>query len=255
MYLLIQPTYFASMVRATIDIFKWEGYMPDGRSGNYNGLVQGGTNADNVLADAYVKKVPGVNWTEAYQALLKDAEVAPYNSYNPTDLTGGIQQGRGALEDWKTLGFIAVDQNSRSVSRTIEYSLNDYSVMVLAKDLAPDDAPKYMNRSAQWQNLWAHDLEHKSFKGFLAPKFSNGNFNLTGYSPGVCGGCEWSSITYEATPWEYGFTVPHDMETLIQFCGGDAEFERRLDYIFVPNSSEQNLGANGAGITTIMNIG
>lgn len=45
------------------------------------------------------------------------------------------------------------------------------------------------------------------------------------------------------------------METLIQFMGGEDEFERRLDYIFMPNTGEQNLGANGAGITTIMNIG
>ncbi|KAK3066608.1 hypothetical protein LTR53_016980 [Teratosphaeriaceae sp. CCFEE 6253] len=45
------------------------------------------------------------------------------------------------------------------------------------------------------------------------------------------------------------------MQTLIQFMGGPTEFERRLDYIFQPNTSEQNLGANGAAITTLMNIG
>lgn len=56
-------------------------------------------------------------------------------------------------------------------------------------------------------------------------------------------------------PVEYGFTIPHDMETLIQFMGGPEEFERRLDYIFVANTSETTLGANGAGINTIMNIG
>lgn len=54
---------------------------------------------------------------------------------------------------------------------------------------------------------------------------------------------------------EYSFTVPHDMETLIQFMGGKDEFERRLDYMFMANTSEQDLGANGASITTIMNIG
>lgn len=37
--------------------------------------------------------------------------------------------------------------------------------------------------------------------------------------------------------------------------GGPTAFESRLDYIFQPNTSQQNLGANGAGITTIMNIG
>lgn len=65
MYHLIQPAYYESMIRSLIDIWKYEGFMPDGRSGNYNGLVQGGSNADNVLADAYVKGLRGgINWTE-----------------------------------------------------------------------------------------------------------------------------------------------------------------------------------------------
>lgn len=45
------------------------------------------------------------------------------------------------------------------------------------------------------------------------------------------------------------------MQTLITFMGGPDEFERRLDYIFQPNTSEQDLGANGAAINTLMNIG
>ncbi|PKX91959.1 glycosyl hydrolase 92 [Aspergillus novofumigatus IBT 16806] len=45
------------------------------------------------------------------------------------------------------------------------------------------------------------------------------------------------------------------METLIDFMGGPATFEARLDTMFKPNLSVQNLGANGAGITTLMNIG
>ncbi|KAJ5816504.1 hypothetical protein N7447_008737 [Penicillium robsamsonii] len=41
------------------------GYMPEGRSGNWNGLVQGGSDADKVLAYAYVKGLRGpINWTE-----------------------------------------------------------------------------------------------------------------------------------------------------------------------------------------------
>lgn len=65
------------MIRSLIDIWRWEGYMPDGRSGNYNGLVQGGSDADNVLADAYVKGLGRnndtfagtINWTAGYQAV------------------------------------------------------------------------------------------------------------------------------------------------------------------------------------------
>jgi len=54
---------------------------------------------------------------------------------------------------------------------------------------------------------------------------------------------------------EYSFTIPHDMQTLIEFMGGPEAFESRLDYIFQPGTAQQDLGANGAGITTIMNIG
>lgn len=45
------------------------------------------------------------------------------------------------------------------------------------------------------------------------------------------------------------------MQTLIEFMGGPDAFESRLDYIFQPNTSQQDLGANGAGISSIMNIG
>lgn len=55
--------------------------MPDARSSNYNGRSQGGSNADNVLADAYVKGVRGkVNWQDGYAAMRTDAEVVPPNS-------------------------------------------------------------------------------------------------------------------------------------------------------------------------------
>ena len=57
------------------------------------------------------------------------------------------------------------------------------------------------------------------------------------------------------TSTEYSFTIPHDMQTLIDFMGGPTAFESRLDYIFQPGTSQQNLGANGAGISSIMNIG
>lgn len=155
MYHLIQPKYYQSMIRSIIDIWKYEGFMPDGRSGNYNGLVQGGSNADNVLADAYVKGLPNINWTEGYQAMKKDAEVVPFNTFNQIDPTNGIQQGRGALQDWLDLGYVAFDRNTRCISRTVEYSLNDFSLAQVAKGEAPGDVQKYLNRSANWQNIWS----------------------------------------------------------------------------------------------------
>ena len=163
-----------------------------------------GTNADNVLADAFVKDLPGVNWTDAYQAMLKNAEVPPYNQYNAMDLSGDIQQGRGALGDWKNLGYIAADHHTRSVSRTMEYAQNDYALTVLSRGLITGDYAKYLRRAAQWQNIWNIDAEYNSFTGFIAPRMRDGTWrdNPYYYSPAVCDDlCGWTDIAYEATPF------------------------------------------------------
>ncbi|KAI2642292.1 glycoside hydrolase family 92 protein [Xylaria nigripes] len=252
---LIQPKAYEGQIRSLIDIWRHEGYMPDTRSGNSNGITQGGSNADNVLADAYVKGLRGgINWTAGYQAMVKDAEVTPPNTFAMNDPIASVKEGRGALDDWKKLGYVSTD-NTRCISRTVEYSLNDYALSVVAAGEAPQDVKKYVQRAAGWQRIWNHDIESVGFKGFPTPRNSNGTWDDDGYNPAKCGDCSWSSITYEGTPWEYAFTVPHDMKQMIQMMGGVKDFETRLDYIFLPNTSQVNLGANAAGVTSLMNIG
>lgn len=110
--------------------------------------VQGGSNADNVLADAFVKGLEyGINWTDAYAAMKTDAEVVPYNTFDTEDPTQSTKEGRGALRDWLDYGFVTPNYG-RSVSKTVEYALNDFALSQVAKDLAPDDYPKYLQRSA-----------------------------------------------------------------------------------------------------------
>jgi putative alpha-1,2-mannosidase len=44
------------------------------------GFTQGGSNADVVIADAYLKNISaGVDWNLAYEAVVSDAEVEPLN--------------------------------------------------------------------------------------------------------------------------------------------------------------------------------
>lgn len=84
------------------------------------GLTQGGSNADVVIVDSYIKKLKGVNWDDAYAAIIKDAEVQPPN----WDI-----EGRGGLKSWKSLGYIPYHDDdkggmqTRSVSRTAEVSV------------------------------------------------------------------------------------------------------------------------------------
>lgn len=196
--LLINPNLATDVVNTLISVWRHERFMPDGRSSNYNGRVQGGSNADNILADAYVKglgKDGSINWTAGYQAVLTDAEVTPYNNFDPEDLSGSTKEGRGALPDWLEYGFVTPNY-SRAISRTVEYALNDFSVSQIAQGEAPQDMQKYLNRSAGWQKIWSQ-YSSFNFTGFLAPTYANGTI-LQGYSPQTCGDCEWTAISYEA---------------------------------------------------------
>ncbi|MEP6636012.1 MAG: glycoside hydrolase domain-containing protein [Acidobacteriota bacterium] len=73
--LLIQPERHRDMVRSLVDTYVHTGWMPDSRIAGANGMTQGGSNADVVVADAIMKNVAGIDYRKAYEALVKNAEV------------------------------------------------------------------------------------------------------------------------------------------------------------------------------------
>lgn len=69
----------------------------------FTGFTQGGSNADIVLADSYLKNITdGVDWETAYEAVVSDAEDEPLN---------WSVEGRGGLASWKKLSYIPTDDN------------------------------------------------------------------------------------------------------------------------------------------------
>ena len=70
---LIAPERQRDLVRSLIDIYRHTGYMPDARSGNDNGRTQGGSNANVVVADAFVKGLKGIDYETAFAAMVHDA--------------------------------------------------------------------------------------------------------------------------------------------------------------------------------------
>lgn len=238
---LIDPKREADIVRSLVNIYKRDGYMPDARSGNSNGRTQGGSNAEIVIADAFVKGLKGIDYELALEAMLKDATVPP----------GGNEEaeGRGGLIPYLELGYIphGID---RAGNRTVEYSYCDYAIALVAKGLGKEDLyQRYLKQSENWKNLWRGDYEHEGAKGFIMPRDREGNwldsipfghstrmqpkfkytpvtFEGPWYTPW------WSMFFYEASSWEYSLSIPHDVPGLIEKCGGAADFEKRLDIFF-----------------------
>ncbi|KAG0639705.1 glycosyl hydrolase family 92-domain-containing protein [Tuber brumale] len=237
---IIQPGRYEEYIRSTIDIWRHDGYTPDGRSSNFNGRVQGGSNADNVLADAYVKGVRGrINWEDGFKAMVKNAEITPENNNDQMAPDSSTKEGRGALPDWLERGYITT-KYSRSVSRASEYALNDFALSQVAKGLGKTaEYDKYLMRSRNWRNQWDNNSMAfgGEFTGFLSPRDINGNFPTPPQDPLSCGGCYWRDAYYQALPFEYSFGAHHDMETLIKYMGGEGKFVARLEKMFEPGQS------------------
>ena len=215
--------------------------MPDARSGDCNGRTQGGSNAEVVIADAFVKGLKGIDYNLALQAMLKDAEVDPGADHE--------KHGRGGLKEYTELGYIPYGID-RAGNRTIEYAYNDYCIALVAKGLGRSDIyEQYLKQSQNWKNLWRSDYEWDGVKGYIMPKDAQGRWldsvpwghskvyhpqipytPITKVAPWYLPW--WSTFFYEALSAEYSLSIPHDVPGLIEACGGAETFRKRLDMFF-----------------------
>ncbi|KAK8021063.1 glycoside hydrolase family 92 protein [Apiospora arundinis] len=242
---LVDPHSQTLMIRSLIDIYRHEGFLPDCRMSLSKGFTQGGSNADIVLADSFLKNISqGIDWNVGYEALVKDAEVEP---------AVWDVEGRGGLRSWKELGYIPADDFdtdgsglfTRSISRTVEYAYDDFCIAEVAQALGKQaDYEKYLERSGNWYNLWnqkqtsAINGTDTGFKGFLQPRYLNQSWGFQ--DPIFCSpllnftSCylnQDGGETYEGSAWMYTFFAPHNMAKLVVTLGGPGAFVRRLDYL------------------------
>ncbi len=179
---------------------------------------QGGDNVDNVIADAYVKNVKGINWEQAYEVVNFQAEKMRTNAYLIND--------RGWIP-FRTYEY-AFD-----CSRTMEFAYNDFCAAQMAKGLGKQaDYERYLNRSGKWTTLWNDDLESLGYSGFINPKKMNGSWAIydaakdrVDHSPG-----SFDRSFYEGTSWVYSYNTPHDMGKLIELMGGKEKYIERLQF-------------------------
>lgn len=149
--------------------------------------------------------------------------------------------GRGYYQD---LGYVPADKIWESVSRTQEYAYDDWAMAVLADAAgAKDDAERLRKRSRNYRNV----LDPKI--GFARPKFLNGQW-WTPYDPVQLGHAPDKYRDYtETNGWQATFLNQHDVYGLIDWFGGDAAFEKKLDDLFTaPSTLPKNAPPDISGL-------
>ena len=234
---LLHPKRVTAILQALLDIQDHDHFFVDGRSGNFAGRTQGGSDAEMMFTDAFVKRLPGLDWARVYRAMVHDAD---------TESSDPIRYGRGDMDEWKRLGYLSIEHSDpaggpdRPGSRSMEYAANDYAVALLAKGLGHEaDAKTFMTRAENWKKLWDADaVDHTELgdvRGFIWVRHDDGRWKEN-FNPHLVG-TWYQDNFYEATTWTYSLYVPQDVRSLIQIAGGASGFKRRLDLFFAPGAA------------------
>ncbi|MBS1815231.1 MAG: GH92 family glycosyl hydrolase [Acidobacteria bacterium] len=169
-----------------------------------------GYHAASVMAEACVKKVPGIDWQRAYRAMRKR----------------NMDDDYMGLPIYRRVGFIPADREKESVGKVIEYMYCDWATSQVAEHVgAHVDAKIQRKRSQSYKKLFDAKTQ------FIRARLTNGdwtpNFDpkATGYSPAWRDYCE-------SNAWQSTFGVQHDVKGYMHLFGGREAFARRLDALF-----------------------
>ncbi|WP_422106141.1 GH92 family glycosyl hydrolase [Winogradskyella sp.] len=189
-------------------------------SGCYTGCMIG-YHAVPVIADAYLKGINDYDTEKAFEAMKHSAT---------RDHLG--------LESYKQFGFIPVEDESESVSKTLEYAYDDWTIAQMAKAMEKDDDYKIYSERAQY------------YKNSFDPEtqFMRGRFRNTWFAP--FDPYEVNFNYTEANSWQYSYYVPQDISGFIELLGGKDKLEAHLDQLFTAEA--ETSGRNQADITGLI---
>jgi predicted alpha-1,2-mannosidase len=182
-----------------------------------------GYHAVPVIADGYLKGVKGFDAMRAYEAIKTTAMNPDYDS----------------VMTYAKLGWVPFDLENESVSKTLEYAFDDFSIAQMAKALGKkDDYEYFMKRAGSFKNVYDPSV------GFMRGKDSQGKWREP-FDPLRDPGRTRGDIT-EGNSWQYSWYAPQDVPGLIALNGGREKFAAKLDQLFsFPNVNAKQARAEG----------
>ena len=189
-------------------------------SANYTGCMIG-YHAVPVIADAYLKGIKDYDVEKAFKAMKHSA-----------------MQDKLGLKSYKDFGFIPVEEESESVSKTLEYAYDDWTIAQMAKQLGKtDDYKTFTERAQFYKNVYDPETQ-----------FMRGRFRNTWFAP--FDPYEVNFNYTEANSWQYSYYVPQDVTGFMNLLGGKDKLDAHLDRLFT--AKNETSGREQADITGLI---
>ncbi|MEO9482044.1 MAG: GH92 family glycosyl hydrolase [Ekhidna sp.] len=221
LYTIIEQERTVDFIQTFIKQYEYGGRLPMWElAGNYTDCMIG-YHAVPTIADAYMKGIEGFDTEKALESMIHSS-----------------MQDRLGIDEFRASGYIPSDVEAESVSKTLEYAYDDWTIAEMANQMGkPEIASVYYQRAQNYKNVFDPST------GFMRAR--NNNRWFYPFEP-----AEVNFNYTEANSWQYSYYVPQDVETWIELLGGDAAAEQKLDDIFSANS--ETMGRDQADITGLI---
>ncbi len=178
-----------------------------------------GDHASVFITGSYLRGLRDYDVQRAYEMMLKNATVeGPSRPHLQEYIDNGY------VSELEISGIAEIHTNGKaSVTKTQEYSYDDYAVALLARELGDmENYERLMKRIYNYKNVF------DSSTGFARGRLADGSW-VENFDP-----CfpYYQYQFREATAWMSSFFAPHDTKGLIELFGGAEAFEKKLDEFY-----------------------
>lgn len=221
LYTLIDKKRTADFINTFLKQYEQGGRLPVWELASNETDCMIGYHSVSVMADAMAKGIKGFDYEKCFEAAKHSAML---------DHLG--------LDAYKKQGFISIDDEHESVSKTVEYAYDDWCIAQMAMILnKKEDYDYFMKRSQNWKNIFDWNT------GFMRPK-KNGGWDKP-FDPR-----EINNNYTEGNSWQYSFFVLQDIQGMIEAYSGNDKFETKLDEMF--NSESKTTGREQVDVTGLI---
>ncbi len=165
-----------------------------------------GYHATSVLADA-ITKGADIDKEEALEAMVKTSTVPYFDG----------------LGDYMKYGYLPLESSGVAASTTLEYAYDDWTIYQTALRAGKKEvAEQYRKRALYYRNIYDKEI------GYARPRYKDGRFKKDFDIRQTHG-----EGFIEGNSMNFSFHVPHDVFGVMKLMGGEKEYRRKLDELFV----------------------
>jgi len=194
-------------VKSFLAMYEQGGLLPIWPLASNETYCMVGNHSIPVIVDAYAKGIHDFNAEEALTAMK-----------------AAVNRNQFGLDSYRKNGVVLADDEPESVSKTLEYAIDDWCIAQMAKMMNKlDDYAAFIKRAQYWKNNFNTET------GFMQARADGGWY--IPFDPR-----EINNNYTEGNAWQYSFLTPQDVEGLSDAMGGRAAFGAKLDELFTMDS-------------------